>query len=215
MGKDQLYETHRDRLFVRCIAGGHDNFKDTVHYPVCDFSLVLCCTILDDGKHEISSTFQKKDFENAGISGKDEIERVLSRMSQDDPPRLYNSPEMAGDPSFEQGVFMGTDRPRIPEACWPMLTTVRKKHGAVAFFYPGVAERISELMGGNYLVVFTSTHEVRIHPDDPALVTDLCYRLLRTNELYNDPEDILSKCIYRYSSKLKKLALIAEYKGSD
>ena len=48
------------------------------------------------------------------------------------------------------------------------LSTTIRTNGAVAIFLPGVAERIGQLMGGGFYMVFTSIHEVMIHNEKSA-----------------------------------------------
>lgn len=47
-----------------------------------------------------------------------------------------------------------------------VLTTSDKLFGAAALFYPGIKERIGELVQGSYFVLPSSIHELLICPDD-------------------------------------------------
>ncbi len=69
------------------------------------------------------------------------------------------------DPPYTQGAFMAFDISlKDKSIIAPTITTVKKKNGAIAMFYPGVLEKLAEICGGSYYVSFTSIHDVRIHP---------------------------------------------------
>ena len=210
----QTYEQIKDCLIVRCVPTGDDKLKDAAHFRVGDFEMVLYVMTGESGLN-VSWRLSKKTLEKAGLSVVDVIKQVLARMSIEEPPRLYISPEMIRDPSFETGAFMDTDYPHIPDECIPLLTTVQETRGAVALFYPGVQKRISHLVGGDYYVIFTSPdisiHEARIFPAGLISLNDIIDLLLKNNELYNDLGETLSKCVYRYMCESDQLLTVAQY----
>ena len=78
------------------------------------------------------------------------------------------------------------------------LSTTIRTNGAVAIFLPGVAERIGQLMGGGFYMVFTSIHEVMIHNADHSYPEDLENVLRETLREATPEEDFLTDKIYRY-----------------
>lgn len=129
------------------------------------------------------------------------------------PPRLF----LAGDIRFTYGWQDGVFMPGEKGKCIVItaedaeegirgyrLTTVNMKNGAVAIFYPGVAERLSELLEGDYYVGFISVHEAVIHPVRCKDVDEMKASIHHINAVY-DEKDMLSNQVYRYYSKRRKL----------
>ena len=84
------------------------------------------------------------------------------------------------------------------------LTTVSMKNGAIAIFYPGVMERLGELLGGDYYVGFTSVHEAVIHPIRYKNPDEMQASIRHINAVF-DEKDMLSNQVYRYYKKKRKI----------
>ena len=91
------------------------------------------------------------------------------------------------------------------------LSTTIRTNGAVAIFLPGVAERIGQLMGGGFYMVFTSIHEVMIHNADHSYPEDLENVLRETLREATPEEDFLTDKIYRYCRETGDFLM---YKGT-
>ena len=78
------------------------------------------------------------------------------------------------------------------------LSTSKKTNGAAAIFYPGVADRIAELLDDNFFLVFTSIHEVMIHAEGSADLEFLRHALRTTVKRATPDEDFLTYKVYRY-----------------
>ena len=85
----------------------------------------------------------------------------------------------------------------------PVVTTTRQINGAIAMFYPGVQERLAELVGGEYYVAFTATDSAMIHRVGSVSPRELLLRLKHVRSVM--PEDFLSKYVYKYNSEKKKI----------
>lgn len=81
------------------------------------------------------------------------------------------------------------------------LSTEKRTNGAAAIFLPGVARRLSELLGSDLYLVFTSVHEVMVHNADVVYPEDLKEVLSDTLEKATPEEDYLTSSIYRYSRR--------------
>ena len=84
-----------------------------------------------------------------------------------------------------------------------VLTAIPQSDGAVALFYPGVQERLSEMSGGDYYVVFTAKDEAHIHPARTTTLKKLRELLWDSNHHF--PQDMLTANVYYYDAKQKKL----------
>ena len=77
-------------------------------------------------------------------------------------------------------------------------TTAKKTNGAVAIFYPGVAERFAGVLDSDLYLVFTSVHEVMVHKADGVDAVDLSIILQDILEEATPKEDFLTRKIYKY-----------------
>lgn len=79
------------------------------------------------------------------------------------------------------------------------VTNEKLTNGAVAIFYPGVADQIYECFGEDYYIIFTSKHEAMLHPVSLFSVDELRNILSLTIERAVKEENILSYNIFKYS----------------
>ena len=111
----------------------------------------------------------------------------------------------------EFGDFMNAPKPfwlnRGPGG--NLLTTVNKLNGAVAIFLPGVAKRLGDLMEDDYLVAFTSMHEVMIHCRHTASVKSIREVLEDLNKKIVSEGDFLTNDVYRYDREADRLRIIS------
>ncbi len=105
---------------------------------------------------------------------------------------------------MEENISLDFDVPLSPT-----LTTVQETNGAIAAFYPGVRERLHQMVGGDFYMVFTSIHDVYIHPVSGwAKISTMRKSLDDTNRNVNKREEIFSRQVYRYDGASKKLTLV-------
>ena len=80
---------------------------------------------------------------------------------------------------------------------YEILHEKRWRESAVAMFYPGVKERIAELYGDSYYVVFTSIHEARTHCRGAFSPRHMLRSLKETNQAF-PTEEMLSEKVFYY-----------------
>lgn len=92
----------------------------------------------------------------------------------------------------------------------PMLVISTKKAqgGAVAILLPGVRERVSEMLGGNFYILPSSIHEVIAVPETAGEADDLRSMVSSINDDIVEPDDKLTDSVYLYDAE-KKEATIA------
>ncbi len=92
----------------------------------------------------------------------------------------------------------------------PTLTTTQEVNGAIAAFYPEAQERLYQMIGGDFYLVFTSIYDVHIHPTDGFITVRKMQELLNeTNRKMNKREEVLSRQIYRYHGIKKELEAVS------
>ena len=84
------------------------------------------------------------------------------------------------------------------------LTTTRGINGAIALFYPGVQERLAELMQGDFFVGFTSIHEAIVHPVSRQSAKCMKESIKEINAAF-PKEEMLTNQVFRYSRQRKEL----------
>ena len=112
-------------------------------------------------------------------------------------------------PPYQKGAFMAAESTVGPLERWeiPTVTTTKQVNGAVAMFYPGVKERIAELYGDSYYVVFTSIHEARTHCRGAFSPRLILRSLKETNQAF-PAEEMLSEKVFYYDREKKSFAAL-------
>lgn len=128
------------------------------------------------------------------------LEEALRNTERMYPPRIYRWDQMLFNPEYEGEEFMspGTEEVISQDLIGNCLTTAKKTNGAVAIFYPGVAERFAGVLDSDLYLVFTSVHEVMVHKADGVDAVDLSIILQDILEEATPKEDFLTRKIYKY-----------------
>ena len=209
------YEECSERLILRPI-----NFKryrsdldNCIYWRYGDIALVLYGVFCDEGEDYITIKMRREMAGPWNMSDDSLLTNALMNSYERMPPRLFLPGDVELNPDPAKGVFMPEEK-GIPVKInnkdkWEgirgyRLTTVRQINGALAIFYPGVSQRLAEMLGGDYFVGFTSIHEAVIHPTSHKNLRDMKEAIQHVNAVF-DEEDMLTNRVYRYSCKRKEL----------
>ncbi|MBO5336668.1 MAG: hypothetical protein J6A94_06005 [Lachnospiraceae bacterium] len=213
--KRTIYEKNSEHFILRPMnyRRNREELADCIYWRYGDIALVLHEGLGEEGRDYITVKIRRYMVEKWNIVPERMLTNALINTYAKMPPRLF----LAGDVRFfynwEDGVFMPGEsgrrtmvKPRNREEALRgyRLTTTKMKDGAIAIFYPGVQERIGELLGGDFLVGFTSIHQVVIHPARYKSINDMKSAIRRINAVY-DEKDMLTNTIYRYCCTKKKM----------
>lgn len=97
-----------------------------------------------------------------------------------------------------------------------ILSNQQKSFGAAALFYPGVMEDMTEKMGGDYVVLPSSVHEVLLIPYEERLRLSECSEMVENvnqqmlKEGALKPEEVLGDGAFYYDSLEKRLMTVGE-----
>ena len=142
----------------------------------------------------------------------DTFEWALEDTMRLQPPVVYYAIKGLGSKLASDHVrFMDADSDKVDfyDPFAPSITTEQETNGAVAAFYPGVLERIYQMVGNDFYLVFSSTLDVHIHPVDGGIkVKDMRRTLDDMNRNANRRDEILSRQIYRYSGELREITVV-------
>ena len=86
------------------------------------------------------------------------------------------------------------------------LSTNTKEYGAISVFYPGVLQRLAQLMGSDLYILFTSGNESTIYSANESNLEDIKTEL---NGMVFE-EKLLSEELYYYSRIEDKLSVYME-----
>lgn len=216
------YEKTKSKLVIRPVNYYENRYEleDGIYNSFGDIALTLYGVIYDAAddyltmkmKREITDTWKKSDKELLA----DAMRNTEALM----PPRLYRSTDFRTRHDPEEGIFMpegsvpgerkggrivpmlGRDD-RTDGVLGYRLTTTKSINGAIAAFYPGVKERLGELLGDYYLG-FTSIHEAIIHPI--GCQSPLCMKeSIRGINAVFPRDEMLSNRVYRYFTEKSEL----------
>lgn len=213
-GQMHSYDKVRDSLFIRPLnkekhAG---DLVRAVYRTEGDIALVLYLRLGEDENGITSVKVPRKQVKNWDVDEESALDAAMYNTCIMDPPRFYEWEKLLLDLGYGGTDFMG-EEPGFAINLRPSgncLSTKGRTNGAVALFYPGVAQRIAELMDDDFYAAFTSIHEVMVHKSDMVEPKELAEVLRETIREATLEEDFLSFSIYRYSRETGEFMIVQE-----
>lgn len=211
------YKNIKDRLIIRPLNYNNNSveLKNTVYTLCGDIALVLYAIVIDDREKDILSTVKiPVDIANDWNVDIDMImEEAMVNTNSISMPRMYTSIADAVNNPSDKGIFMAdnSDVKYLDDKAKngsPMVTTTKRLNGAVAMFYPGVQEKISELVEGDYYVAFTSIHEAMIHKSGTVSPENIQRTLREVNEHFG-PDETLTENVFKFECETRVFRPIA------
>ncbi len=204
------YSRACSRLFIRLLnyQDHRLELKGMVYDRIGDMAKVLYYKLSDDGVNLNSTKVHADQIGEWGVSLDEAWDAAMLNTFSSAMPRIYRSVEECIDPPYQRGIFMDREF-EIGSAGHIVLTTTRQLNGAIALFYPGVAARIAQLLGNDFLIAFTSIDDVRIHPVGSVSPREVLMRLKNVNRNFNESRgDILSRKVYKYSRDTGEITML-------
>lgn len=209
------YEQSRSRLIIRPI--NYDDAKyeleSCIYWKYGDIALVLYGLVCDSGEDYVTMKIYRGMTEHWGMTDDYLLTNALLNTYALMPPRLYYCTDLRRRHEQEDGVFMPDEdgdmiqihlEDELEGALGYRLTTTKGINGAIAIFYPGVQEQLSEFLGGDYYVGFTSIHEAVIHPILNQTPGSIKESIRDINAVF-PMEEMLTNRVYRYCGERKQL----------
>lgn len=205
------YESVKNRLIIRPLNYADNSYelRNSFYHRIGDMALVLYA-IGYDGDGTLTTIKVPKDFpEKWGTDAETAFDEALLNTFVTRPPRLYFSARECIDPPYGRGAFMalGADYHISGPGVSPTLTTFPNTNGAIALFYPGVQQKLANVMGGSYYIAFTSIHEARLHLKGSKSPREILFRLKSVNKMFN-PNEILTRKVYLYDADNDSLDVV-------
>ncbi|MDO4614401.1 MAG: DUF5688 family protein [Lachnospiraceae bacterium] len=197
------FELVRDRIYLRLIntEKNHEFLETAPSEPFMNLSLI-CCIILDAVRpntlNEAAGSIRITDdlLLNWGIDSE-----TLFLAARENTVRM-EAPEFL--PMSEIFTLPASDR--APELY--VLSNQSRMYGATVMTYDNILEKIAGQLGGDFVLLPSSVHEMIVLPPDKLCAHEEALKMIREiNEREVDPEEILSDCYYRYICSEKRLIL--------
>lgn len=209
------YEAIREHLIIRPL-NYDDNEKalvKAVYRRVGDMALVLYISLGKVGQggasNILSAMVPRDTFQGWALDEQEVLDRALENTMQLQPPVLL---DFGANPlRMKHILFMDDESVRL-DAGGPIglnLSTEQEVNGAIAAFYPGVLDRLSQMAGGDIYVLFTSISDLHVHPVNGRYTLSSMRRTLTdTNRDLNQHGELLTRQIYQYSRDTKEFTVV-------
>ena len=210
-GEEQI----NSRLIVRPLNNRirESELEDGIYWSFGDIALVLYALLMDSESDFVTVKINRSALDKWKLPENLVLTNALLNTYALMPPRLYHGRDIRCCYDKGDGVFMKGETGKMIQIHRGneyegmhgyRLTNSRGMNGAVALFYPGVKERIAQLLGGDYYVGFTGIHEAVIHPVQHKVLGEMKAAIHHTNAVF-DKREMLTDKVYRYLSARKEL----------
>lgn len=208
------YERIKDKLFIKALDT--DRFKKKLKrgvYQETVKGVALVLYVLVDMSEDPAISFMvpSKVF----LEWKKPQEEIFARAIENTmklfPPRITDLGTLLFNQYSSGKPFMEDDF--HTDADFQILISKNRLFGATAIFFPKVAERISQIMGGDYYFATTSVHEVFVHKINTISPKNIkeCWNA-STDAGISDGSltsaDFLSDRVFRYDSRKKEIVTV-------
>ncbi len=202
------YAKNREQLIIRLqnYACNREELEDGIYWRFGDIALVLYGVLRETDTDYAAIKVSRSMTEGWNVSKEVILTDALLNSYAKMPPRLYHNTDLPGCHSHFEGVFMPgevgipivIDREKEKEGMTGYrLTTTKGYYGAIAAFYPGVKEHLSQLLGGDFFLGFASVHKVVVHPVQHKILNNMKSAILQSNAVA-DEKEVLTNQVYRY-----------------
>lgn len=198
------YDQAKDHLFIRVSnAEKNEELISNAPHKIVDDLVITCHVAVEATDHGLASTIVNNDLlEHYGVSEKQLFEDAMITAPEVMPVKIDTMlnvisgmmPEAVSDDMMMDDSF--------PGASMMIVSNTTMVNGASALFYPGVMDEIADKIGGDYVVLPSSTNELIVVPDQGDYKTLECM-VKDINATTVDPKEQLSDHVYHYDSKEK------------
>ena len=165
------YDKIRDQLVIRPLNYGlHiQDLQGCVYKKIGDFVLALYQLVGDSDECLTSSKIKRDEVKNWNVDEATVIQNALENTKRLFPACVHNM-KTAEPMDLFTGNFTRDD---ITDVMYNnksiILSTFKFTNGAVSLFYPGVVEKMMEIMDGPFLAAFMNINDVMIFEKDSHL----------------------------------------------
>ena len=199
------YEAAKERLFIR-VSNKEVNaevLEGMPHSEVEDLAITYHVLVSSDNQGFATAPVTDDLLRHYGVTEEQLHEDAVKNSQRMLPAQIDSMHNMlfsmmpgrhdAADALFEEPS---------PGSTMLVLTNSMQLNGASALFYPGVMDQAAERLGGDYIVLPSSTHEVIMVPADGPMDYRSLEQMVRDiNRSQVAPEERLSDHVYHYDAQ--------------
>ena len=206
------YQKIRKYLFVKPLnKKAHSlELEDAVHKDVGDIACVVYMMLSNTNEY-FCVKIKNQHLKQWKMTKEAVMEEALKNTCQMTPPFIYtNGKNKSGGSFMDNGAFCLSKSDKVMGV---QLCTNAKENGAVSVFYPGVLQRLAQLMESDLYILFTSRNESSIYSVNESNLEDIKDELHIMETDYDNGiwyEDSLSEELYYYSRIEDKLSVYME-----
>lgn len=206
------YQKIRKYLFVKPLnKKAHSlELEDAVHKDVGDIACVVYMMLSNTNEY-FCVKIKNQHLKQWKMTKEAVMEEALKNTCQMTPPFIYtNGKNKSGGSFMDNGAFCLSKSDKVMGV---QLCTNAKDNGAVSVFFPGVLQRLAQLMESDLYILFTSRNESSIYSVNESNLEDIKDELHIMEIDYDNGiwyEDSLSEELYYYSRIEDKLSVYME-----
>ena len=206
------YQKIRKYLFVKPLnKKAHSlELEDAVHKDVGDIACVVYMMLSNTNEY-FCVKIKNQHLKQWKMTKEAVMEEALKNTCQMTPPFIYtNVKNKSGGSFMDNGAFCLSKSDKVMGV---QLCTNAKENGAVSVFFPGVLQRLAQLMESDLYILFTSRNESSIYSVNESNLEDIKDELHIMETDYDNGiwyEDSLSEELYYYSRIEDKLSVYME-----
>ena len=207
------YQKIKKYLFVKPLNKKEHSLEmeDAVHEDVGDIACVLYMMLSNTNGYFTDIKIKNQHLEQWEMTKEAVMEEALKNTCQMTPPLIYtNGKNKSGGSFMDNGAFCLSKSDKVMGV---QLCTNAKENGAVSVFFPGVLQRLAQLMESDLYILFTSRNESSIYSVNESNLEDIKDELHIMETDYDNGiwyEDSLSEELYYYSRIEDKLSVYME-----
>lgn len=210
------YEKAKERLIIRvCNVEENKDMLDKIPHE-CKEDLAITYHILLTQEDDYSGTVTVNNdlLKNYGITSEQLHKDAIKSSQKLLPPCLSTMQELLFDAmGTEARNLLTIDKPEINDLML-VLRNEGQIHGAAALFYPGVLDKIAEIMKGNFYILPSSVHEcILLHDEDTVELNNLKDLVREANKTTVGPNEKLADQVYHYDMNEKMFEIADDYKS--
>ena len=184
--------------------------EDAVHKDVGDIACVVYMMLSNTNEY-FCVKIKNQHLKQWKMTKEAVMEEALKNTCQMTPPFIYtNGKNKSGGSFMDNGAFCLSKSDKVMGV---QLCTNAKENGAVSVFFPGVLQRLAQLMESDLYILFTSRNESSIYSVNESNLEDIKDELHIMETDYDNGiwyEDSLSEELYYYSRIEDKLSVYME-----
>ena len=197
------YEAAKDRLFIRVTnkETNADVLAGMPHKEVEDLAITYHVLVNHDQNGIASAPVTDDLLRHYGVTAEQLHEDAIANSQRMLPAQLDSMQNMLFGMMTPEASVTLRDEP-YPGSTMLVLTNNVQLNGAAALFYPGVMDQAAERLGGNFIVLPSSTHEVIMIPADGMTDFRSLEQMVKDiNRSQVAPEERLSDHVYHYDAQ--------------